>query len=371
MSKLYYKGEIIFLYVKFFNKDNTLAKTVANPKVRILHEHDGNIYEDLSWSELNALSDNEYYFNYEIPYDNDCGQYDVIYYGEIDGEIATVIESFHIINKSEVYNDAIKLYGYIDDDLNKIPLANVGVEVISSDSVYITQSYTKENGYWETYIYPGEYMCTFRKDGFKDFTTNIQLGNDNNEIQFNNISLESNKKRTSGNGICEVSDSYVLKNGIPLDGLKIKAYNILSPSILCASSVTDNHGKWSLHLDPGFYFLKTTGNSMNQDFDKTFRLRINDDCKYEIEDMDNNKAVVQKNHLSTGSGSKVYKDVITDGNDNPIVDVQVTAYKSNNPIAQCYTDSAGKYELHLDPGTYVIDIYHPSFKDIPEINITL
>lgn len=371
MSKLYYKGETIFLYVKFFNKDNTPAINVINPKVRILHVQSGNIYEDLPWSKLTNLSDNEYYFNYEIPYDNNCGQYDVIYYGEINNEVATVIESFHVINKSETYVDSIKLYGYVDDNLNKTPLSNVGVEINSTDNVYLTQSYTKENGYWEAYIYPGEYICTFIKEGFKETITNIQLGNENTEVKFNNISLESNQLKTCGNGVCKVTDSYILKNGIPLNGLKIEAFNIMNPSILCATDITDNRGKWTIYLDPAFYFLKVTGNSMNQDFDKTFRLRINDDCKYVIEDMDDNKAVVRENNLNSGSGPIIHKDIISDNNGNPIVDVQVTAYKSGNPIAQCYTDSAGKYELFLEHGNYVIDIYHPSFKDIPEITITV
>lgn len=371
MSKLYYKGETIFLYVKFYNKDNTIAKEIIDPKVRILHEKDGNIYEDLPWSKLTNLIENEYYFNYTIPFEMDCGQYDVIYYGNINGEVASVIESFHVINKSNIYTDAIKLFGYVNNDINQAPLANVNIEIVSNDNSYLTQTYTKENGYWESFIYPGEYICAFKKEGFKDISTNIQLGNDNLEIQFNNISMESINVRTCGNGICKVSESLILKNGIPLDGLKVEAFNIFNPNILCASNVTNNKGLWELFLDPGFYLLKITGLSMNQDFNKSFRLRINDDCKYTIEDIENNVATVQQNALSNGNGSRVYRDVILDKYNNPIIDVQITAYKNGNAIAQCYTDSAGKYELFLDAGEYMIDVYHPSFKDSPEFSITV
>ena len=371
MANVYYKGEVIFLYTKFFDINNNPAMEVKNPKVRILHCKDDNIYEDLPWSQLSPISNNEYYFNYLIPFDSCSGMYDVIYYGEINGKVATIIENFHIIDKSETYSDAIKLYGYVDNSFNHIPLANVSITLTSTDNIYNTQTYTKENGYWEAYIYPGNYICSFTKEGFKDIITNIQLGNENNEMQFNNISLESNKPKSNGSGSCKISDSFILKNGIPLDGLKVEAFDIINPKQSIAKDYTNNRGVWEIFLDPGNYFIKITGNSMDMDFDRSLRLKVNDDLTYNIEDMEGNKAIAQNDILGPGTGSQVYRDKITDKYDNPIMDVQINVLKNNVVIAQTYTDAAGKYELHLDKGEYMLDIYHPSFNEIPLVKITV
>jgi hypothetical protein len=372
MSRLYYKGDIVFLYIKFYDKNGNIAEKVDNPKVRILHSKKGQIYEDLPWTKMNKLmAENEFFVNYSVPFDSECGMFDVVYYGEIDGKVAMIVENFHVIEKSQIFSNAIKLYGYVDDISTQIPLVSTSVEIISMDGLYYTQSYTHENGYWEAYLYPGDYMCSFTKEGYNDQMTNIQLGNDTNEVQFNNISLESKIAKTNGNGICKVSDSCILKNGIPLDGLKIDAYNVIDPTTLVATSITDSRGVWEINLDPGYYFLKMSGTSMDMEFDKTFRLKVNDDLTYDIEDMDNNKAMAQDEILGPGEGSQTYKDFISDKNGNPIIDVQVNAYKNGKLIAQTYTDAAGEYELFLDKGDYTIDIYHPSFKEVPEFKITL
>lgn len=371
MSKIFNKGDLVFLYVKFVDNNGDIISDIKNPRVRVLHEKNEQIYEDLSWAEMQQLTSTEYYYNYTIPYDADCGLYDIVYCGDVNDKMASVVESFHVINKSEIYTDSIKLYGYITESLNNLPLSNVSVEIISNDEIYITQSYTKENGYWESYIYPGEYSCMFKKDGFDTIQTSIQIGSENNEIQFNNISLESKELKLCGNGAYKVSDSYVLKNGIPLDGLIVSAFNVLNPKEIVAKSITNNKGVWSIFLDPGFYFLKVTGISMDQDFDKTFRLKIEDDGKYNLDDMNDNKATVMENYISSGDGEVRYSDVVTDRYGNPITDVQVSAYKSGKIVAQSYTNSNGMYELFLNKGDYMIDVYHPSFKEICEFKVTI
>lgn len=369
MAKIYNKGEALFLYIKFDDvKKDSIIKDV---KVRILHEKDENIYEDLEWTEMLALSKNEYYFNYIIPFDADCGLYDIIYNGDVDGKPASMIETFHVINKSEIYDDAIKIYGYIDDSMNNLPLSDVSIEITSNDDIYNTRSYSKENGYWETYLYPGEYTCYFKKQGFQELCINIQIGNENNEMQFNNITLESTQLKTCGDGAYKISDSYSLKNGIPLDGLEVKVFNIFNPTEQVAKDITNSKGVWTVFLDPGNYFLKVSGVSMNNEFDKTFRLNVKDDGKYVIEDMTENKAAIRSEYISNGEGSIKYTDRILDKYENPIVDVQVTAYQNDKIIAQSYSDITGKYELFLDAGEYMIDIYHPSFKEIAEFKITL
>lgn len=371
MSKLYNKGDTVFLYIKFLDENGNYSENVKNVKARILHEKFGDIYEDMEWTMMNQLSTTEYYLNYVIPYDSELGMYDIFYYGEINDKPATMIESFHVINNSEQYDNAIKVYGYITDGLNDIPLSGVTVSVQDSEKIYYTQSITKLNGYWEVFIYPGDYSFEFSKNDFETQTINIQLGDENNEIQFNNVTMESLISKQCGNGAYEVTDSYILKNGIALDGLLVEVFDVNDIKNSVASCITNNKGVWKVFVDPGFYFLKVKGKSMNNDFDRTFRLIVKDNGKYTIEDMDDNKAVIS-DILNNGTGSKEYKDTILDRNGNPIVDVQVNIYDNKNKmIAQCYTNVRGEYIFHLDEGEYKVDIYHPSFKEVSEFKITI
>ena len=371
MSKLYYKGETIFLYVRFYDENQIPANNVIDAKVRILHEKNGNIYEDMPWIKMNNISNNEYYSKFRVPYDFDCGLYDIIYQGTINGKEATIIESFHVINKSEIYENAIKLYGYINDDTNQCNLSNVSIEIISNDGQYVTQSYTGHDGYWETYLYPGDYMCNFIKEGYNELNVNFQLGNENNEVLFNNVSLESNQKRLCGNGLCKISDSYILKNGIPLDGLNVNVYSIEDPINTIATSITDRSGQWTVFLDPGYYLLKVTGESMNHIFDKVFRLKIDDDLNYDLENIESNKAILNSSNLNEGNGTILHQDYVYDSKGNPIPDVQIIAYLNNSPVAECYTDVSGKYIMYLNPGKYQLDIYHPSFNQFPLTNLVI
>ena len=69
----------------------------------------------------------------------------------------------------------------------------------------------------------------------------------------------------------------------------VEAYDIDDIEKLCATCKTNNKGEWKIFLDPGFYILKVKGKSMDVEFDKSFRLRIDDDCEYDLEDMESNK----------------------------------------------------------------------------------
>ena len=79
------------------------------------------------------------------------------------------------------------------------------------------------------------------------------MGTEDNEVQFNNITLKSFKKKECGEGICCVSDTFTLKNGIPLNGLEVKVYDIENINEVYAKCVTNNDGEWKVFVDPGFY----------------------------------------------------------------------------------------------------------------------
>lgn len=366
MPNKYFKGEKVFLYTKFYDSDGLVPKNISNPKVRILHEQNNKIYQDMGWTKLENISGNEFFSKYDIPYNSDNGIYHIMYQAEIDGITIKNTEDFHVIEKSEIYTDAIKIYGNVNSSYDESNIPDVSIKIRSLDGFYYTESYTFSNGYWETFLYPGEYEIEFTKEGYESLNTIFEIGTENNEIQFANITLQSFKKRECGEGICEVSNEFVLKNGIGLNGLLVECYNIEDIKNVCARAITNNDGKWKVFLDPGIYLMKVSGTSMNEIFERSFRIRIDNNCEFKIEDMNNNTTKPKEKYMSNGDGPVDYEDKIVDALQNPISDVQVNIIAGSRIIAECYTDSNGRYIFHLYHGRYMVQMYHPNYPELSE-----
>lgn len=367
MSKLYYKGETILLYGKFISN----GLQIKEAKVRILHEHMDSIYEDLPWTNLDKLTDCEYVSKYTIPYDADNGIYNIFYSGIIGDKSVEYIEQFHVADKSQQFLNAIKVYGYLNSSYDQKLLGDVMIQITSEDGIYYTQTSSLFDGYWETFLYPNKYNIIFKLDNFEDYETNFELGFDSREVNFGNVVLESKEKQICGYGMYEISDSYILKNGIPLDGLLVEAFEITNLKKCIAKDITNNNGEWRIFLDPGFYLLRVTGNSMNMNFDKAFRLKVEHDSKFKLDDMEHNVLIEKQEYLSNGEGSIDYEDYILDKYKRPISDVQVNIFKNNKLLAECYTDDNGRYIFHLDPGKYTVELYHPKYTELPKFSINL
>jgi hypothetical protein len=368
MSNVYFKGDNVFLYVQFTDPN------VTDVKVRILHDKGGTIYEDLKWTVMQQMGADEYFYNYKIPFSTDFGQYQVVYSGSINGKLAYVMEVFHVIIKSDKYQNSTKIYGYVNDIKTNVPLSDVIIQVTDTMSnQFVMQSLTNSDGYWESYLYPGDYQFKFKKFGYNDMDISVQIGDEQSEMQFNNIGLESTLSASKGHGVYQIKDKYVTKQGTPLLGLNVRFYNISNPTISIAEDITNNDGEWECFLDSGMYLMKVSGSNLGKDFNKTFRIKVDQDGKYSFDDLSKNVAITTEgNYIDNGKGSVLVTDQIADKNGNPIIDVQVNAFKAgdqlvdSNIIAQDYTDPQGKWKLNLDPGKYVIEYYHPKFKVFTE-----
>jgi len=370
MSNFYFRGDNIFLYVKFKNDNNELID-VENPIVKIRHDRNGDIIEDLIDFQLVRLNKGEYFANYLIDYDADYSNYEVTYIGYFEGKEAKVVEEFRVIPKSNIYENTIKIYGFVNQLRTGYPLIGVDVEIISLDNNDVVFStYTKIDGTWEANIYPGEYIIKFNKFGFISQEITFQIGLEHNSIQFENVSLELENSVSNGNGIYLIEDKYVTREGMPIEGLLVKAFSILNLNEMVGQCETNDEGKWSLFLDPGIYLLKVTGNIFDDEFDQTFRLKISDEGHFSFENLNDNVATLsQDDYIDNGNGSVHITDVVIDNNGNPIIDVQVNAFikgNLNKIIAQDYTDPSGRWNLFLDPGTYTIEYYHPEFDSYME-----
>jgi hypothetical protein len=372
MSNLYFKGDNIFLYVQF-TADEGQVCSVDKPQVRVLHDKIGKLYEDLKWSNMQQMSDNEYFYNFKIPFTSDLGQYQVLYKGNVNGNLAHVMETFHVINKSTIYDNTIKIYGYVSDIRTEVALTETMIKINNKDTEEYCQSLTNNDGYWEAYLYPNQYEFEFAKDQYVSMKVNVQISDQQNEIQFNNIGLESISSLSKGNGMYPITDKYVTKQGMPLINLDVKIHSVIDPIAIYAQDITNDDGSWECYLDPGMYLLKVTGTTFSKQFIQTFRIKVSNDGTFSFENISKNTATAsQQSYIDDGTGSIEHSDYILDKNQNPIVDVQINAFKLGTPledkfiIAQAYTDSTGKWVLNLDPGTYVMEYYHPKFKVITE-----
>lgn len=380
MASLYYRGDTILLYVKFHDSEGKPVLDVIEPKVSVIHEKNSQIIYDVEDVELNKLSNSEYFYYLRVSSDADYGFREVIYSGKtnetVDGEeverVSRIVESFHVIASSSIGENVIRINGYVHQLRTGYPLISTSVVIKDNlEQEILSETFTKDDGSWEAYTYPGEYKISFNKFGFKSQDFTVQLGNEKTELRFDNVALESVNDINKGNGIYVVSDRYLNKNGIPLNGLKVKVnsiFNIADEPI--ATDITGDDGEWQVFLDPGMYFMKVEGNSMNNDYSYIFRLKVSDDGTSQFENISNNIAVpVDEQIAGRGNGSNTVSDVITDRNGNPIIDVQVTVFVStdmNTIIAEDYTDVTGKWEVFLDPGSYVFEYYHPEFNVIQE-----
>lgn len=374
MSNLYYRGDNIFLYTQFTDQAGNPCPA-SDVKVRILHDNNGTIMAYLNWKSMQQMSPTEYFYNYKIPNAANNGIYQIQYVGKVNGDNACVVEAFHVIARSDKYPNAIKIYGYIHDIRTTVALIDSKIsiyDILTGQIIY--QSISNLDGYWEAYLYPGEYRFSFIREGYNIMDIVAQIGDEHTEIQFNNVGLENELASNKGNGMYPVSDRYVNKRSIPLSNLSINIFHANNPGgDPIARDTTDKDGNWQCFLDPGTYLMKVDGKAQGSNFNKIFRIKVENDGKFTFENLSKNVATaVPQTNIVPSTGSASLSDVVQDRNGNPIVDVQVNVFHTGvvlddkNIIAQTYTDVHGKWELNLDPGTYVIEFYHPKFKAFTE-----
>lgn len=376
MSKIYHRGQDLFLYVQFKDEMNNPIN-VINPRFQISYEKEGDYHYLVEGEELFPLNgiQGEYCYNFQLPEDAEYAMYDIEYSANTnDNKVARVSENFHIIPRSEKYQNAIKVYGFIHQAKVGYPLisASVRVELLDSSKV-VSESYTNFDGRWESYLYPGEYVFTFEKFGFRSEEIIAQIGLEHNEIRFDNVTLESENDVNNGNGVFTISDSFITREGTQLEGLSVKALDVFklgTSNEVVAEDKTDENGEYRIYLDPGVYLLKVNGNSLLEDFSQTFRLRVEENGKFSSESLTQNVGIaIDDVVVDQGNGSVTVEDYINDAMGNPIVDVQICVYRKhdlNTLIAQDYTNPAGKWTVYLEPGSYVFEYYHPEFHEFQE-----
>lgn len=357
---IYNLGEQIFLYAKF---ENTIQSSFINePTVRIIFIKNNNVIEILN-DKMQTNDYISYYYNFILPNDLNLGQYQVIYSGFVNGQENKIFESFYIVNNSEDVNP-IRLFGYVYDSKTHKYIEDVEVNIINeTDNVTY---YTVNNliGQWECYVYPGDYKFIFKHKGYKTQEILAKVNDTLQEIEFNNVIMEEVTDDFKGNGIFEIKEQYILKDGQPIENLNINIYNVNNLNELLVDTKTNDDGEWTAYLDEGLYFLKIFGNVFGKEYDKCFRLKVKNNGTFTFEDISKNKTNNETIFYPNGNGICKYIDYLYDKNNKPIPDVQVNILNGDNIKYQYYTDTEGKFEFNLDKGTYTFEFYHPSFKTV-------
>lgn len=374
---------------------------------RILHDEDGIIYEDLPWTAMQRMGNNEFYYNFCLPYEMVPGQYQIIYksvYSEkyfdpvtkmyfTDEQLAELklnkynknrvahsMEMFYVNNYSSIYEDVVKISGYVNYKYTTVPAEDVRVSVFETNTetnieYKVYQSLTNREGYWEAYLYPNQYKFVFSRNGYQDITIFTEITDDNNHLLFETISLD-NSSVNRGTGMFRITDSFLTKTGQPLYNLNISISSTLNPDEEIVSITTNEQGIWEAYLNDGYYLMKVTGIVEGADFSRAFRLKVLPDGKFFMDNLSANLLTdANMPILNNGLGKFKIKDVIQDRWNNPINEVQVNVFYSTDVIdeknirAQDYTDANGEYVFFLDPGTYIFEFYHPNFNIITETKV--
>ena len=140
MSNRYFKGEKVLLYTKFYDENGNIPDNIDNARVRILHENNGKIYQDMNWTELKNIGGNEFFSKYNIPFNSDNGIYHVVLKGEkikkkikfVTSEDLITNHEAHVRGRSELTINA----GFFDPKNGKTISYVVTDRMISADPMF-------------------------------------------------------------------------------------------------------------------------------------------------------------------------------------------------------------------------------------------
>jgi 5-hydroxyisourate hydrolase-like protein (transthyretin family) len=364
----YFKGDKALLYCEF-RVENKIIK-VDNPKVRVLHEADEVVYEDLPWKSMNAL-DEGYSYTFDTNICDNYGQYVVVYRGMFNGETLNVLDKFNIVVKNIEDINSIYLYGYVNDINNNRLLKGLTVKVVELESNNVVFStLTDEDGKWESKLYPGDYEFVFSMNGYESRSVRAQIGDENEEIQFNNIGLEKISDKALGNGLFKIEDEFTSKNDMGIPDVEISIFNIDDIETALIETKTDNHGKWKVFLDEGNYVMKIktpTG------ILKKFKLNVYNSGEKTIEEIVSKDTKTKTKTVYNGNGENEVVDYILDAHGNGIEGASIIASVYNiekdiyEYVCEDITDVDGSFKLNLNKGKYKFVINSNGFKTSEQI----
>lgn len=358
-----YKGDTKTLYCEFKNDKGNVVK-VSNAKVRVLHEYNDRVYEDLPWQKMTEF-DEGYVYNFDTNVCENDGKYVVVYQGEYEGSPLNILDEFNIVPQNLEDNNAIYVYGFVNDINSNRIIKDIKVQIISlENNSTVYQTTTDEDGKWESHIYAGDYEFRFGKDGYESRSVRAQVGDEHKEIQFNNIGLEKETDKSLGSGMFKIEDEFTAKNNMGISNINIEIFASQDLKTPIVTTKTDSKGKWKAFLDDGGYVMKIT---LPSGLTKKFQMNIYNDGSKSLEEIKIKESKAVKQKIDSGHGSELLTDFVLDAHGDGISDVSVEAYRYNQDEdcyeLECkdYTTQEGQFELHLNRGKYKLIVEGEGF----------
>ena len=353
-----YKGDIQSLYCEFVNDKNVVK--VKNPKVRILHEENDNVYEDLPWQNMLPF-DEGYVYAFDTNICKICGKYVVVFEGEYKDKKLNVIDEFTIIQKNIETENNILLYGFIFDIDTDKQLKNAVITIKNLDNNDIVYKvYSDVDGRWDVKIAPGDYEFEFNLYGYEVKTVRAQIGDAHKELQFNNVSLEG-KSGLVGEGTYYIEDTFVAKNNLGIENIDVYIYDVSDVANPIIKTKTNQKGRWKVLLNIGAYIVKII---LPSGLEKKFQLQVYSGGEKKIEEM---SVKSFKNKTMNGIGTQKVTDLILDAHGNGIANANIQALRYNKEKdiyefeCEDYTSETGEFNLNLNEGKYKLVISHAKF----------
>ena len=410
----YRRGDNVLLYVRFLNAQSNVVPA-QNPLVSINHLDNNLVVSDLVWTPLSTQDGYEYTYTWQVPSTALYGFYEVNYQGWVDGQLAQLVDEFHVVGSNEFGLGMLEIYGLVHQARTGHAVVNAEVTVYDTKlNVEVAHGYTDDGGMWKLMVYPSTLSFTFTKVNYAPVTMTVIVNADNQAIPFENVVLTPLNDSLAGTGIWTVSDRYTTKEGYDLYGMSVSATSLAHVGTPVASTLTDTKGKWELHLDPGTYLLHVSGTVFGATYAEAFYLNVDEDGTNTKNPLGHLVATIPPvTTLTQGNGTVAVTDEVYDAAGNSLIDVTVTASLPplpipvdndatlltaaaavtidppdlgtslivlepplapdtpvvNPPIAATTTNMLGQWTLYLNPGTYIISFTAPGWRTSTELRV--
>ena len=142
------------------------------------------------------------------------------------------------------------------------PLPNLNIKIYSSlnPSLIIAEDITDEEGNWNCFLNPGNYLMKINGIAFEETYNKIFRIKvfENGRFKFEDIKKNVVIQNTTNNGVGNIviTDIVLDKNSNPIVDVQVNAFLSSDLNNMICQDYTDLQGNWTLKLNPGSYTIE-------------------------------------------------------------------------------------------------------------------
>ena len=347
---------------------NLYAQTM---QVRILHDEDGTVYEDLPWTDMQSDGTGKYYYNWIIPYDAYIGQYTVIYKS-----------IFNSVTQEEDTSDTDNIITHANGKISSISNAFINTSTTSASVEglpnYITNSYIYNTNATNTLKNTSTNSLVQAYTAYDGSTVYITGNTTNYKPTINDKPLDDSTTIKKKN-VLKTNTAYAVEvfhvqqhNELYEDVVKVFGHihtcrDITMDTIIedvrvsindekgvhAYQSLSNRDGIWTAYLYPGIYNFTFFKNEYDIE---TITAEIPD----ELNELPFENIVMHRTiDSSRGQGLFEVGDTYITKTGQPLNGILVEVYDSENPglkIAEDTTDDKGTWKAFVNQGIYLLNL---------------